>query len=156
MAKVTSRYTKDREGNWKMVPADYEHPITCKVCDRGSLQRKQAYRLGGPAVVIGYILLIPSVLAMTFWLAVGVLAIFVSTGPNDITPAARFLVGVFGSGVAIGAGVVAFIAGLLGWLLVMKKLSFSVQSAVPLSMPLDLAFSHLRTVTGEIVFQLWL
>jgi hypothetical protein len=64
MAKVTARYTKDREGNWKTVPADYEHPIMCKVCDRGTLVRKKQFRMSGPVVVIGFILLIPSVLGI--------------------------------------------------------------------------------------------
>ena len=37
---------------------------TCKVCDRGTLSAKSVYRLSGPAVAIGFILLIPSVLGM--------------------------------------------------------------------------------------------
>lgn len=39
--------------------------LTCKVCERGILVSKRIYRLSGPAVVIGYILLIPSILGMT-------------------------------------------------------------------------------------------
>jgi hypothetical protein len=65
MANVT-RYTKDRDGNWSQVAADYEHPIPCKVCDRGALVRMTKYRLGVPVVVIGYIFLIPCVLGMFF------------------------------------------------------------------------------------------
>lgn len=38
--------------------------LTCKVCDSGTLSSKKAFRLSGPAVAIGYILLIPSVLGM--------------------------------------------------------------------------------------------
>jgi hypothetical protein len=34
--------------------------IPCKVCDRGALLDKRIHRMSGPAVVIGYILLIPS------------------------------------------------------------------------------------------------
>lgn len=37
---------------------------TCKICDRGTLISKKAFRLSGPAVAIGFILLIPSILGM--------------------------------------------------------------------------------------------
>jgi hypothetical protein len=40
--------------------------VRCKVCDRGTLDRKRVYRMSGVVVVIGYILLIPSVLGMLF------------------------------------------------------------------------------------------
>lgn len=36
----------------------------CKVCDNGTLVNKKQYRLSGPAVVIGYIFLIPSVIGI--------------------------------------------------------------------------------------------
>jgi hypothetical protein len=39
--------------------------IVCKVCDRGFLTKQKVYRLSGPAVVIGYILLIPSFVVMS-------------------------------------------------------------------------------------------
>ena len=38
--------------------------LTCKICEHGTLIPKKVFRLSGPAVVIGYILLIPSVLGM--------------------------------------------------------------------------------------------
>jgi len=37
---------------------------TCKICDSGTLRLKEVHRLSGPAVVIGFILLIPSVLGI--------------------------------------------------------------------------------------------
>jgi hypothetical protein len=37
---------------------------TCKVCERGALVPKKIYRMSGPVVAIGFILLIPSVLGM--------------------------------------------------------------------------------------------
>jgi hypothetical protein len=37
---------------------------TCKICDSGTLRLKKVHRLSGPAVAIGFILLIPSVLGM--------------------------------------------------------------------------------------------
>lgn len=38
--------------------------LTCKTCDRGTLIAKKVFRLSGPAVAIGFILLIPSVIGM--------------------------------------------------------------------------------------------
>lgn len=40
--------------------------VTCKICDRGTLRSKKVFRLSGPAVAIGYILLIPSIIGMIF------------------------------------------------------------------------------------------
>jgi hypothetical protein len=50
--------------------------LKCRVCKRGVLENKKLYRLSGPAVVIGYILLIPSVLGMiaSLLLFLGVIA----------------------------------------------------------------------------------
>ncbi len=48
---------------------------TCKICDKGTLESKNKYRMSGPVVAIGYIFLCPSVLGMLF----GVLLLF-STG----------------------------------------------------------------------------
>jgi hypothetical protein len=39
---------------------------TCKICDRGALSSKTVFRMSGPAVAIGFIFLIPSVLGMVF------------------------------------------------------------------------------------------
>jgi hypothetical protein len=39
-------------------------PVRCKVCDRGVLVSKKVYRMSGPVVAIGYILLIPSILGI--------------------------------------------------------------------------------------------
>jgi len=40
--------------------------VTCKVCDRGTLSSKTKFRMSGPVVAIGFILLVPSVLGMVF------------------------------------------------------------------------------------------
>jgi hypothetical protein len=121
MAKVT-RYTKDRDGNWSQVAADYEHPIPCKVCDRGALVRMNKYRLGGPAVAIGYIFLIPSILGMLAWAGLTVAA--VAAGIDATVKSKDIIGGIFAAAFA-GTGAVAFIAcfvgGLLGFLLTMKK-----------------------------------
>lgn len=39
-------------------------PVTCKVCERGTLVRKLVHRLSRPAVVVGYLLLVPSVIGL--------------------------------------------------------------------------------------------
>lgn len=39
------------------------HPI-CKVCDRGELVPRKVFRMSGPVVVIGFILLVPSALGV--------------------------------------------------------------------------------------------
>ena len=36
--------------------------LICKVCDSGTLTLKTVFRMSGPAVAIGFILLIPSIL----------------------------------------------------------------------------------------------
>lgn len=40
--------------------------IPCKICDRGELVRKRVYRMSAPVVVIGYILVTPSVIGVLF------------------------------------------------------------------------------------------
>lgn len=42
----------------------YSFYLRCKVCDRGSLTPQKVFRMSGPAIVIGFILLIPSILGM--------------------------------------------------------------------------------------------
>lgn len=39
-------------------------PIKCKTCDAGWLVRQRVHRMSGPAVTIGYILLIPSLVGI--------------------------------------------------------------------------------------------
>ena len=43
-----------------------QYQPSCKVCERGVLVPKKIYRMSGPVVVVGYILLIPSILGMSF------------------------------------------------------------------------------------------
>ena len=38
--------------------------IRCKVCDAGTLLQRKKYRMSGPVVAIGYILLVPSILGI--------------------------------------------------------------------------------------------
>ena len=85
--------------------------IRCKVCDRGILERRKIFRMGTPAVVIGVLLLIPSLIVM----AVGAVCYIASLALPSIGAS---LAGTWFSLIWI---IVSFIGGLLGWLLVMKK-----------------------------------
>ncbi len=38
--------------------------LQCKICDQGAVIAKKVFRVSGPAVVIGFILLVPSILGM--------------------------------------------------------------------------------------------
>jgi hypothetical protein len=93
--------------------------INCKVCDRGVLVRKKRFRMSGPAVAIGFILLIPSVLGILFSAFI-LFAVAVGVGHDagnpDVAGAAAI-----GTGIAIFIGVGCFVGGLLGWLLIMRK-----------------------------------
>jgi hypothetical protein len=116
---VTARYTKDQEGNWKLVPSDYEHSIPCKVCDRGTLLRKAPFRMSVPVVVIGYIILIPSVIGIVSSLVFGALLILMSASAQTSRSAVLF--GTLSGGFAMAFAVASFVGGLIGWLLVMRK-----------------------------------
>ncbi|MGA3371297.1 MAG: hypothetical protein ABSC48_05995 [Terracidiphilus sp.] len=94
---------------------------TCKICDRGTLMPRKIHRLSGPAVAIGYILLIPSILGMAacaILLVIGLLAGFAGAAHGSAFATAF-------AGVATIAlvyiGIFCFVSGLLGWLLIMKK-----------------------------------
>ena len=56
--------------------------LVCKICERGTLIPKKIFRLSGPAVAIGYILLIPSVLGMIFC-ALMLAGVFAVSGQPD-------------------------------------------------------------------------
>ena len=45
---------------------DPSHYLACKICERGVLAKRNLFRMSGPVVVIGFILLIPSVAGMLF------------------------------------------------------------------------------------------
>jgi hypothetical protein len=94
---------------------------TCKICDRGTLMPKEMRRLSGPAVAIGYILLIPSILGMAacaILLVVSLLAGVASAAHGS--PFATAFAGI-GTLVFVYIGICCFVFGLLGWLLIMKK-----------------------------------
>ena len=45
---------------------------TCQTCNSGELESQRVYRLEGPAVTIGYVLLVPSILGILAAIAIGV------------------------------------------------------------------------------------
>src|SRR5665213_332821 len=90
-------------------------PLICRVCQRGTLVNKKVYRMSTPVVAIGFIFLIPSVLGILFS-AIMFLGIFGGRGEGGTGEVAMIQ-----SGGALVLGIGAFVGGLIGWLLVMKK-----------------------------------
>ena len=88
--------------------------VRCKVCDAGTLTQQKKHRMSGPVVAIGYILLIPSVLGILF-------SVFMFFTTASMSHAANGAGSGIAGGIAIFLGLVFFVGGLLGWLLVMKK-----------------------------------
>jgi hypothetical protein len=88
--------------------------IGCKVCDKGSLMPRKKHRLSGPVVVIGYILLIPSILGIIF----SATSLFLVS--STARPGSEAASGIAG-GIFVFIGIAFFVGGLLGWLLIMKK-----------------------------------
>jgi hypothetical protein len=99
-----------------MAPA-YMPPIRCKVCDMGFLEKKRDYRMSIVVVVIGYLLLVPSVLGMLFSAAMLSLAVYSTSGVHGAGAAPGAIVG----GIFLMFGLACLVGGLLGWVLVMKK-----------------------------------
>ena len=86
--------------------------VLCKVCDKGNLLARKKYRMSGPVVAIGYLLLVPSVF--------GIIISLIIIG-NSSTAGTHSHMSAFLAGFALLFGIGSFIGGLLGWLLVMKK-----------------------------------
>jgi len=149
--------------------------IRCKTCEQGVLTLRKVHRMSGPAVTIGYILLIPSLIGIAFAVVFFAASIIgaasvaqerltpatvqrlhdaqvpdgaiaelqsgkplpqsekasltpdqsaaVSAAESEITSRAGAVgcLGACGTGMAATIGVLSFVGGLLGWLLVMKK-----------------------------------
>jgi UPF0716 family protein affecting phage T7 exclusion len=53
-----------REGQSTLIDSPINTAPVCKVCGQGALQKKKKFRMSGPVVVIGFLLLIPSVIGM--------------------------------------------------------------------------------------------
>lgn len=53
--------------------------VSCQVCGQGVLKKKTKFRMSGPVVVIGFLLLVPSILGMLF----GILIMFATGGVAD-------------------------------------------------------------------------
>jgi hypothetical protein len=96
------------------------YPI-CKICDRGAMTQKKVWRMSTPVVVIGFLLLIPSVLVMIFC-AAAVLMSVAGIGAGAFSDSGNATAGsAFVGWFFFFVGIGAFISGIFGWLLVMKK-----------------------------------
>src|SRR5438093_6379685 len=58
-------------------PIPAQNPL-CRTCGQGALIPRKTFRMSGPVVVIGFILLIPSVLGMLF----GILMLFLTSAAS--------------------------------------------------------------------------
>jgi hypothetical protein len=97
--------------------------VHCKVCDAGTLRQRQVYRKSGSVVDLGYVLLAPSIPSVVICTLAYVT---LHVGGSGTTSAG------VSEGVFLLLGVAAFVSGVIGWLLIMKKqiLVCSVCSAV--------------------------
>ena len=100
--------------------------LTCPTCRSGSLSRQRLYRMSDVVVVIGYILLIPSILGMLVTLVLTAVLIIAPLAGGAATQspeavAAGGVLAVFTAAFGVAIFLVCFVSGLLGWLLVMKK-----------------------------------
>ena len=94
---------------------------TCKICDRGTLTPRKIRRLSGPAVAIGYILLIPSIIGIASYAILFIIALI--AGFAGTAHGSGILAAVAGgfSLVILSVAILCFVSGLVGWLLIMKK-----------------------------------
>jgi hypothetical protein len=88
---------------------------SCKVCERGVLVPTKMYRMSGAVVAIGFILLVPSVIGM-FPAALVLFALLLQPLGIAVNLSA------FSMTIVFAVGILSFVGGLLGWLLIMKKL----------------------------------
>lgn len=102
------------------TPDPHAYP-TCKICDRGTLLPRKIRRLSGPAVAIGYILLIPSILGTAACAILLIVSLFAAvTSAAHGSAFATAFAGAWSIAVVSG-GISCFVFGLVGWLLIMKK-----------------------------------
>jgi hypothetical protein len=103
--------------------------IQCSTCKQGILTRQRLYRLSTPVVVIGYILLVPSILGIALTVIVHGFLILMSLGSSaagvaDQDPKIAASNSVLTAISVLSAAffvVMFFVAGLIGWLLVMRR-----------------------------------
>ena len=51
------------KGDWKYRPRQLttKERIVCKVCERGSMEHRKLFRMSTPVVIVGFIIMVPSV-----------------------------------------------------------------------------------------------
>ena len=85
--------------------------VRCQTCGVGTLRLEKRYRMSTPVVAIGYIILIPSLLLVVVF----VISMFNLAGLPESDSSSM------ATGIAFFFAIGAFVGGLLGWLLIMKK-----------------------------------
>lgn len=82
----------------------------CQQCN-DIMTPKKIHRLSTPVAIIGYIFLIPSIIGI----AIGALIVLLGLASGDAAT------GIFAGGFGLFLALGAFVSGLFGWILVMKK-----------------------------------
>jgi drug/metabolite transporter (DMT)-like permease len=86
--------------------------LRCKVCDAGTLRRRQVFRKTRTAVDVGYVMLASSIPSFVICILSFVTLPSHRAGDTSNAPSA---------GPFLLLGLTALISGLFGWVLVMKK-----------------------------------
>src|SRR5262249_42160733 len=93
------------------VPIVGQSNPRCRTCGVGLLQLEKKYRMSTPVVVIGYIILAPSVLFV-----IACLVTMIRISGSSYADGASMA-----SGIVFLFALAGFVSGLVGWLLIMKK-----------------------------------
>jgi len=83
--------------------------VRCKVCDAGTMRQREVHRNNGRLVDIGYVLLAPSIPSIV------ICALAYGTLHSGVTST------VVSGDVFLLLGIAAFVSGVIGWMLIMKK-----------------------------------
>lgn len=97
-----------------------QEKITCKTCDKGAMVKASVFRMSTPVVVIGHVLLIPSILGMLACavpIIFAIIALFAAPREHAGDAFGISLVG----GVFVFGFISSMVGGVFGWLLVMRK-----------------------------------
>jgi hypothetical protein len=66
----------------ELMTAPPAQELLCKVCERGGLESKNVFRMSGPAVAIGYILLVPSIIGILICAVLIIVALIHGSSPS--------------------------------------------------------------------------
>lgn len=93
----------------------------CHLCQAGRMVQRKIHVMPWPVVVIGYLFLIPSFLGMAFWASFALMTAAEAGVFSQRSQAFAVGWGVVGVGVSGVWIVLCFMAGLFGYLLVMRR-----------------------------------